>query len=141
MKTLFFLIALLFAAPASAQQIYKWQDTKGQWHFSQSPPPPGVQADVMREIETSPDVLLGSGRVAQVLAVMERQEGQLLEVRFEQSRMQQIVHVASKLTSFKKGDMLEFYNRPKDEFSYIIRHWPTAKEDFIGTIPRPEATK
>jgi hypothetical protein len=27
----------LFLSKASAQQIYKWKDQKGQWHFSDSP--------------------------------------------------------------------------------------------------------
>ena len=39
------LIALLVAAaPAAAQQIYRWVDAKGTTHYSQDPPPPGVKA-------------------------------------------------------------------------------------------------
>jgi len=31
-------LLVLFASTASAQQIYKWKDGKGQWHFSNTPP-------------------------------------------------------------------------------------------------------
>ena len=32
-------LLVLFASTALAQQIYKWRDKKGRWHFSDSPPP------------------------------------------------------------------------------------------------------
>ena len=32
---------------ASAQQIYRWVDDKGTAHYSNSPPPPGVTAEVI----------------------------------------------------------------------------------------------
>jgi hypothetical protein len=39
-------IFLLLASPARAQEIYKWQDAKGQWHFGQQPPDLGAGKDV-----------------------------------------------------------------------------------------------
>lgn len=39
MKTLisFVILSLLLASSVTAQQIHKWQDEKGQWHFTQMP--------------------------------------------------------------------------------------------------------
>ncbi len=33
------LLLCLFASDAGTQQVYKWKDEKGQWRFSQTPPP------------------------------------------------------------------------------------------------------
>ncbi|HEY8386298.1 MAG TPA: DUF4124 domain-containing protein [Porticoccaceae bacterium] len=40
---------LILAAPASAERFYRWTDEKGVTHFSQTPPPEGVDA---REVRT-----------------------------------------------------------------------------------------
>lgn len=42
---LFFLAALWFPAGLAAQTFYKWKDDKGQWVFSQNPPPAGKGAE------------------------------------------------------------------------------------------------
>lgn len=39
MKIALAILLVLFASILSAQTIYKWKDEKGQWHFSQTPPP------------------------------------------------------------------------------------------------------
>lgn len=44
---------VLFAFTASAQQIFKWKDKKGQWHFSDTPPP-GVTAEKVKGLDISP---------------------------------------------------------------------------------------
>ena len=46
-------LGVLFASIASAQQIFKWKDKKGQWHFSDTPPP-GVTAEKVRGLDISP---------------------------------------------------------------------------------------
>lgn len=38
------LLPVLCASVASAQDIYKWKDDKGQWHFSQTPPTGATKA-------------------------------------------------------------------------------------------------
>lgn len=37
------MLAMLLAAPASAGDMYKWQDPEGNWHFSDRPPADGQQ--------------------------------------------------------------------------------------------------
>ncbi len=46
-------LLVLFAFTASAQQIYRWRDKKGQWHFSDTPPP-GVTAKKVKGLDISP---------------------------------------------------------------------------------------
>src|SRR5262249_11632250 len=43
-QLLFVVLAVLFAQSASAQQIYRWMDQKGQWHYSDFQPS-GVKAE------------------------------------------------------------------------------------------------
>ena len=43
----------LFSSVAPAQQIYKWKDNKGQWHFADTAPP-GVTAEKVRGLDISP---------------------------------------------------------------------------------------
>jgi hypothetical protein len=43
-KQLLFVAVILFAQLASAQEIYRWQDERGQWHYSDFLPP-GVTAE------------------------------------------------------------------------------------------------
>ena len=52
---LLFLAALLVLLTSSslAQDIYKWKGEKGQWHFSDTPPP-GVTAEKVRGLDLSP---------------------------------------------------------------------------------------
>jgi hypothetical protein len=45
-QLIFLVLAVLFAQSALAQQIYKWKDEKGQWHYSDFPPS-GVTAERM----------------------------------------------------------------------------------------------
>lgn len=46
MRTLI-LIGLLCAAASASAQIYRWTDAQGRVHFSNTTPPPGVQATVV----------------------------------------------------------------------------------------------
>jgi hypothetical protein len=46
-------LLVLFAFTASAQQIYRWKDKKGQWHFADTAPP-GVTAEKVRGLDISP---------------------------------------------------------------------------------------
>jgi flagellar motility protein MotE (MotC chaperone) len=46
-------LIVLFAFTASAQQIFKWKDNKGQWHFSDTPPP-GITAEKVKGLDISP---------------------------------------------------------------------------------------
>jgi len=46
LKSCVALVFLLFASPA-AGQVYRWVDAKGTTHFSNSPPPPGVTAELI----------------------------------------------------------------------------------------------
>ncbi len=46
-------LVVFFAPTASAQQIFKWKDKKGQWHFSDTAPP-GVSAEKVRGLDISP---------------------------------------------------------------------------------------
>jgi len=39
MKSIVWIVLLLFALPANAQQVYKWKDDKGRWQFTDTPPP------------------------------------------------------------------------------------------------------
>ena len=77
------LLLFLFAFPplVSAQTIYKWKDEKGQWHFSNTPSP-GPELQATPTTRSSTNIIQGTGRVAVVLSVLERQEGKLIEVRF-----------------------------------------------------------
>jgi hypothetical protein len=43
MKLAVLMLTLFVAIPALAQDIYKWKDEKGQWHFSQTPPAAAVR--------------------------------------------------------------------------------------------------
>lgn len=36
----------LTAVDKNATKVYKWQDTFGEWHFSNQPPPPGIKGSV-----------------------------------------------------------------------------------------------
>ena len=46
-------LLFLFSSVASAQQICKWKDNKGQWHFSDHPPAE-VRAEKVRGIDIGP---------------------------------------------------------------------------------------
>ena len=50
-STLVVVFAFVAAPLASAQQMYKWKDEKGVWHFSENPPPDGGKAE---KIEVKP---------------------------------------------------------------------------------------
>ncbi len=52
-RLLSIVLLVLFASTASAQQIFKWKDKKGQWHFSDTPPP-GVTAKKVKGLDISP---------------------------------------------------------------------------------------
>jgi len=53
-KFLLVLVSLvLTASVASAQQIYKWKDKKGQWHFSDAPPAE-VKTERMKGMDIPP---------------------------------------------------------------------------------------
>jgi len=49
------LICMLAAPLAFAQQMYKWKDEKGVWHFSENPPPDGSKADKIEVKPIQPD--------------------------------------------------------------------------------------
>jgi len=46
-------LLLLFAFTASAQQIFKWKDKKGQWHFSDHPPAE-IRAEQVKGLDIGP---------------------------------------------------------------------------------------
>jgi len=46
-------VLFLFSSVASAQQIYKWKDKKGQWHFSDHPPA-DVRAEKVKGLDIGP---------------------------------------------------------------------------------------
>ena len=48
-------ICALAAPLAFAQQMYKWKDEKGVWHFSETPPPDGSKADKIEVKPIQPD--------------------------------------------------------------------------------------
>ncbi len=52
-RLLSIVLLVSFAFTTSAQQIFKWQDKKGQWHFSDTPPP-GVTPEKVRGLDISP---------------------------------------------------------------------------------------
>jgi tetratricopeptide (TPR) repeat protein len=41
-------LLVLFSSIASAQEIFKWKDKRGQWHFSDLRPPPEVEAEEVK---------------------------------------------------------------------------------------------
>lgn len=41
-------LSLLLAATGAGAQIYKWTDADGQVHFTQEPPPPGVEGQQVK---------------------------------------------------------------------------------------------
>lgn len=43
MRRTYILLALLLVAPMASAQVYKWTDAKGVVHYSDVPPPQGVQ--------------------------------------------------------------------------------------------------
>ena len=51
-QLVFAVLAVLFAQSASAQQIYKWKDEKGQWHYSDFLPN-GVTAEKLEIGDTA----------------------------------------------------------------------------------------
>lgn len=46
--------AIAGSADAGAAELYKWTDEKGQVHYTDTPPPAGVEAEA-RQVETAPD--------------------------------------------------------------------------------------
>ncbi len=46
-------LLVLFASTVSAQQMFKWKDKKGKWHYSDTPPP-GITAEKVRGLDISP---------------------------------------------------------------------------------------
>ena len=46
-------LLLLFAFTVSAQQIFKWKDKKGQWHFSDHPPAE-IRAEQVKGLDIGP---------------------------------------------------------------------------------------
>jgi len=46
-------LLVLFSSVAFAQQIYKWKDNKGQWHFSDNPPAK-VRAEKVKGLDIGP---------------------------------------------------------------------------------------
>jgi len=53
-KFLIALVSLVLAAyVVSAQQFYKWKDNKGQWHFSDNPPPE-IRAEKVKGFDIGP---------------------------------------------------------------------------------------
>jgi len=56
LRLLYVVLVILFSSTAWAQQIYKWKDWKdgkGQWHFSNFPPP-GTVAEIVGGTEITP---------------------------------------------------------------------------------------
>jgi len=52
-STSILVLLVLFSTVALAQQIYKWKDKKGQWHFSDTPPAE-VRAERVKGLEVGP---------------------------------------------------------------------------------------
>ncbi len=46
-------LLVVFSTVAFAQQIYKWKDNKGQWHFSDHPPAE-VRAERVKGLDIGP---------------------------------------------------------------------------------------
>ena len=53
LRLLYVVLVILFSSTAFAQQIYKWRDGKGQWHFTNFPPP-GTAAEKVGGTEITP---------------------------------------------------------------------------------------
>ncbi len=143
-KILTLLIAIFFlGASASAQRVYKWKDKSGQWHFSNTPPaiPPKSEVTVTKVGKGSLKIVSGSGRVAEVISIIPRDEGTLIEILTMKDPVQQIIHLSTKEAPFQKGEFVEIFDTPKDKYSFIIRKWPSGGHDYVGTVPGPTSTK
>jgi len=84
-----------------------------------------------------------AGRAAKVLAVLDRKEGTLMEVKFEDNGEQLILHLSSVKVDIAPEDLVEIVARDeKNSSSFDIRRWPHHKgTEYLGTVPRPEDTK
>ena len=70
-QLIFVVLAVLFAQSALAQQFYKWKDQKGQWHYSDFPPP-GVIAEKLITGDTAQE--LASRRPVQTASEQKKAE-------------------------------------------------------------------
>ncbi len=80
-----------------------------------------------------------------MLAVIARQEGTLMEVRFEDDGEQMILHLSSVSVDIAPEDLVEIVSRDEDDKSnyyFDIRRWPHHKgTEYLGSVPRPEDTR
>jgi len=139
--SLLLILLPLLATQSLAQTFYKWTDENGRKHYATTPPP------TRQELEVITPGVGGSrkaGRAAKVLAVIDRKEGTLMEVKFEDNGEQLILHLSSVNVDISLDDLVEIVARgdDKDSTFFDIRRWPHHKgTEYLGSVPRPEQTK
>lgn len=65
--------AIAGSADAGAAELYKWTDEKGQVHYTDTPPPAGVEHEA-RQVETAPDTPADQTIAAQQAAAKKQQD-------------------------------------------------------------------
>ena len=112
-STLVVVFALVAAPLASAQQMYKWKDEKGVWHFSENPPPDGSKAD---KIEVKP---VGGERPA--VPPPDSWRNKELESKQQKAKTEGADAIAKKREEDQRAQKCQAYKREMDSLTSGVR--------------------
>ena len=112
-STLVVVFAFVAAPLASAQQMYKWKDEKGVWHFSENPPPDGGKAE---KIEVKP---VGGERPA--VPPPDSWRNKELESKQQKAKVEGVDAVAKKREEDQRAQKCQAYKREMDSLTSGVR--------------------
>ena len=100
-------------ATATAQQMYKWKDSKGVTHFSENPPPDGSKAD---KIEVKP---VGGERPA--APPPDSWRNKELESKQQKAKAEGVDAIAKKREEDQRAQKCQAYKREMDSLTSGVR--------------------
>jgi len=112
-STLLVVFAFVAAPLASAQQMYKWKDEKGVWHFSENPPPDGGKAE---KIEVKP---VGGERPA--VPAPDSWRSKELESKQQKAKTEGADAIAKKREDDQRAQKCQAYKREMDSLTSGVR--------------------
>ena len=112
-RTLLIVCALAAVPLAFAQQMYKWKDEKGVWHFSENPPPDGGKAE---KIEVKP---VGGERPA--VPAPDSWRNKELESKQQKAKVEGADAIAKKREEDQRAQKCQAYKREMDSLTSGVR--------------------
>ena len=112
-RTLLIVCALAAVPLAFAQQMYKWKDEKGVWHFSENPPPDGGKAE---KIEVKP---VGGERPT--VAPPDAWRNKDLESKQQKAKVEGVDAIAKKREEERRAEKCRAYKAELDNLTGGVR--------------------